>query len=67
MFSIWLAPEDRWITVWDFMRKNHHGLEDALPVFNNYPAAKAALRGLPPLLRPNCVVRGIIIDPPVLD
>lgn len=64
MFSIWLALEDRWVTVWDFTRRNVCGLEDALPIFNNATAAKAAICGLPPVVRPHCVVRCIVVDPP---
>jgi hypothetical protein len=64
MFSIWFVPEERWITVWDFLRKNQNGLEDALPVFLNATAAKQAVQGLDPILRPHCLVRAIVIDPP---
>jgi hypothetical protein len=67
MFSIWLALEDRWVTVWDFLRHDEQGLEDALPVFNNPGAAKAAIRRLPAVVRPHCVVRCIVVDPPDFD
>lgn len=64
MYSIWLVPEGRWLTVWDFLRKNKQGLEDAIPVFLNSPAAEAAVNALHSFIRPGCVVTAIAIDPP---
>lgn len=54
LFAIWLAPETRWITAWDFMRRNEYGIEDAILVFHNALAADEARRRLSPVLAPAC-------------
>lgn len=64
LFALWLLPETRWITAWDFMRRNEHGIEDAILVFHNIIAAEEARRHLPPIVAEACSVAPIISDVP---
>ena len=64
LFAIYLIPEGRWITLWDFFRRNYLFLEDAIPVFHNSQAAADARQGLPELLASHCIIVPIITNPP---
>ena len=64
MYSIWLVPEERWLTAWDFLRTDDYGIEDAWLAFHNPLAAASALLKLSPVLRPYCLIKPIVVEPP---